>query len=51
MRRDGFEMQISPPEVILRKNADGTTEEPVENVKIEIAPEYVPGIIEKMTNR
>jgi len=38
MRRDGFELLVSPPEVVTRDGKDGL-EEPYERVSIEASPE------------
>ena len=45
MRREGFEMQISAPEVIY-KTIDGTKCEPMEYVIIDVEEKYQGGIIE-----
>jgi len=50
MRRDGFEMLISPPEVVT-KLVNDTLSEPYERVSIESSPDYANLIIEKMNNR
>lgn len=51
MRREGFEVAVSKPEVILHKDADGKTVEPVEEV-VAIAPEEYSGtIINKLNLR
>jgi GTP-binding protein len=50
MRREGFELQVSRPQVIL-KEVNGVTSEPVEQVFIEV-PENLSGtVIEKMGKR
>ena len=38
MRREGYEFQVSRPEVILHQDEDGETLEPFEEVHIETAP-------------
>lgn len=48
--RDGFEMLISPPEVVTKLIND-TLSEPYERVTIESSPDYANLIIEKMNNR
>lgn len=48
MRREGFEMSITPPEIVTRKDASGATMEPIERVIIELAPQFTNGIIEKL---
>jgi GTP-binding protein len=48
MRREGFELSISRPRVILR-DQDGITMEPVEEVTIDVDDEYTGPVIEKLT--
>jgi GTP-binding protein len=40
MRREGFELQASRPEVILR-TIDGETQEPYERITIDVPPDYI----------
>ncbi|MEO7117946.1 MAG: GTP-binding protein, partial [Candidatus Limnocylindrales bacterium] len=40
MRREGFEMQVSRPEVLLRMS-DGEVQEPYERVTADIPPDYI----------
>ncbi|MFV0499530.1 MAG: translational GTPase TypA [Bacilli bacterium] len=47
LRREGFELQVSKPEVIF-KEIDGLKYEPQEEVTIDVAEEYVGNVIEKM---
>lgn len=50
MRREGFELQVSQPEVVLQE-IDGKVHEPIENVVINV-PEHLGGkIIELMAQR
>lgn len=51
MRREGFELQVSRPEVIMKKNEDGTLVEPIEDVWIDVPEVYVGPVIEKMGRR
>ncbi len=51
MRREGYEMEISRPEVILRTNEAGQTEEPYEEVHIETSPETVGAVVEMLGKR
>jgi GTP-binding protein len=51
MRREGFELAISRPEVITRVDENGTLLEPVEHVTIDIPEEYTGVVIEKMGRR
>lgn len=50
MRREGFELQVSKPEVIV-KEIDGVRCEPVERVQIDVPEENVGAIIESMGAR
>ncbi|TQR17861.1 translational GTPase TypA [Psychrobacillus vulpis] len=50
MRREGFELQVSKPEVIV-KLVDGVRCEPVERVQIDVPEENVGSIIESMGAR
>jgi len=50
MRREGFELQISSPEVIY-KTIDGQKHEPIENVIIDIQQDHQGVIMEKLGKR
>ena len=50
MRREGFELQVSKPEVIV-KEIDGVKVEPYEDVQIDVPEEYVGSVIEALGNR
>jgi len=50
MRREGFELQVSKPEVIV-KEIDGVKCEPFEDVQIDVTEEYVGSVIEALGNR
>ncbi len=50
MRREGFELQVSRPEVIMHE-IDGVVCEPMEDVWIDVPEEYVGVVIENMGNR
>lgn len=50
LRREGFEMTISPPKVIGR-TIDGVLKEPVEEVIVDVEPELSGSIIEMMSLR
>lgn len=50
MRREGFELQVSRPEVII-KNFDGVRSEPFERVQIDSPEEYMGSIIESLSER
>ena len=47
MRREGYEVQVSKPEVIMR-TVDGVKEEPIELAIIDVADEFVGVVIEKI---
>ncbi|GGD30726.1 translational GTPase TypA [Sinisalibacter lacisalsi] len=49
MRREGFELSISRPQVIMREGENGETLEPVEEVTIDVDDEYTGAVIEKIT--
>ncbi|MEM8699357.1 MAG: translational GTPase TypA, partial [Pseudomonadota bacterium] len=48
MRREGFELSISRPQVLF-KDVDGQQMEPVEEVTIDVDDEYSGAVIEKLT--
>ncbi|CAM4045812.1 translational GTPase TypA [Lederbergia lenta] len=50
MRREGFELQVSKPQVII-KEIDGVKCEPIERVQIDIPEEHTGGVIESMGSR
>ena len=50
MRREGYELQVSRPEVII-KEIDGVKCEPYEDVQIEVPEESVGNVIEALGNR
>ncbi len=50
MRREGFEIQVSKPEVIVRM-VDGVRCEPVERVQVDVPEEYTGNIIESLGER
>ncbi|HWH06974.1 MAG TPA: GTP-binding protein, partial [Candidatus Paceibacterota bacterium] len=50
MRRAGYEMQVSQPQVIIRE-VDGVKQEPFEEVIIDIPSEYQGAIIERLGTR
>jgi GTP-binding protein len=51
MRREGFEFQVSRPEVITRKSEDGRTLEPIEHLVIDVTEEFVGQITELTGSR
>ena len=48
MRREGFELSVSRPQVLLREE-DGQTMEPIEEVTIDVDDEFAGAVIEKVT--
>lgn len=50
MRREGYEFQVSKPEVLYR-TIDGKRHEPIERVTIDVPEEFVGSVIEKLGQR
>lgn len=50
MRREGYELQVSKPEVIV-KEVDGVRCEPIERVQIDVPEEYTGGVMESIGAR
>ena len=50
MRREGYELQVSKPEIIV-KEENGVKCEPFEDVQIDVPEEYVGSVIESLGNR
>ena len=48
MRREGFELSISRPQVIFR-DIDGVRHEPIEEATIDVDDEYTGSVVEKLT--
>ncbi|MEE2691020.1 MAG: translational GTPase TypA [Pseudomonadota bacterium] len=51
MRREGFELAVSRPRVVTRKDEDGTVLEPIEEVVIDVDDEFSGVVIEKLSMR
>jgi GTP-binding protein len=51
MRREGYEMTVSPPKVLYKKDSSGKKLEPIEEVTIDIDEEYSSRIIDSMNRR
>ncbi len=51
MRREGYEFQVSRPEVIYRPGEAGETLEPVEEVHVEVAEAHMGAVIEMLGKR
>ena len=49
MRREGFELSISRPQVLLREGEAGETLEPIEEVTVDVDDDYSGAVIEKLT--
>ncbi len=51
MRREGFELSVSQPQVILKEDENGATLEPVEEVAVDCEEAYSGSVIEKLNQR
>ncbi|MDE2126611.1 MAG: translational GTPase TypA [Armatimonadetes bacterium] len=51
MRREGYELQVSQPEVIFKTGEAGNKLEPWERVEVEVAEEYQGVVLEEMGRR
>jgi GTP-binding protein len=51
MRREGFELSVSRPKVVLRRNDAGELEEPIEEVVIDVDEEHSGVVVQKMSER
>ncbi|WP_273719978.1 MULTISPECIES: translational GTPase TypA [unclassified Bartonella] len=51
MRREGFELSVSRPRVVMQKDENGTTLEPIEEVVIDVDEEYSGTVVQKMSER
>jgi GTP-binding protein len=51
MRREGYELCVSQPQVIFREDAEGKKTEPYEEVTIDVDEAYVGAVIEKLGSR
>jgi GTP-binding protein len=49
MRREGFELSISRPQVLMREDENGERLEPIEEVTIDVDDDYSGAVIEKIT--
>jgi len=49
MRREGFELSISRPQVLFREGENGEKLEPIEEVTIDVDDDYSGAVIEKIT--
>lgn len=48
MRREGYEFQVSKPEVLFKRDENNKLLEPIEIVTIDVDQEFVGAIIEKL---
>ena len=51
MRREGFEMTVSPPKVLFKKDENGNKLEPIEEITVDIDEEYSSKVIDSMNRR
>src|SRR6478735_9762359 len=51
MRREGFEIAVSRPRVVMQKGEDGELLEPVEEVVIDVDEEHAGVVVQKMSER
>lgn len=51
MRREGYELQVSQPEVIVRESENGDRLEPIEEVVVEVDSDYAGTVINKLQER
>ena len=51
MRREGFEMTVSPPKVLIKKDDQGNKLEPIEEITVDLDEEYSSKIIDSMNRR
>jgi GTP-binding protein len=51
MRREGFELSVSRPRVLFKKDADGNILEPVEEVVVDVDDEFSGVVVEKLSSR
>ncbi|MDC0941571.1 translational GTPase TypA [Candidatus Pelagibacter sp.] len=51
MRREGFEMTVSPPKVLYQKDEAGNRLEPIEEITVDVDEEFSSKIIDSMNRR
>ena len=51
MRREGFEMTVSPPKVLVKKDDQGNKIEPIEEVTIDLEEKFSSKVIDSMNRR
>jgi len=51
MRREGYELQVSKPEVITKRGDDGELQEPIEQVVVDVPEEFIGVVTEALGRR
>ncbi|WP_048647320.1 translational GTPase TypA [Nitratireductor soli] len=51
MRREGFELAVSRPRVVMQKDEDGQLLEPIEEVVVDVDEEHAGIVVQKMSER
>ena len=51
MRREGFELSVGRPEVILKKDANGKTLEPIEHLYVDCDEIFMGVVTDKLAQR
>lgn len=51
MRREGFELSISKPKVVIKKDDSGNKLEPMEEILVDVDEEFVGVVVEALNNR
>ena len=51
MRREGFEMTVSPPKVLYKKDKNGNKLEPIEEITMDLDEEYSSKVIDSMNRK
>lgn len=51
LRREGFELSISQPRVVTQTAADGSTEEPIEEIVVDVDEDFVGVVVESLSIR
>ena len=51
MRREGFEMTVSPPKVLYKKDKNGNKLEPIEDITMDLDEEYSSKVIDSMNRK
>ena len=51
MRREGYELSVGRPRVLLRTDANGNREEPMEDVMVDVDEAYSGAVVEKLSQR